>query len=63
MKRNHGCNGKVKHGTKMSATVALRRIERDDLEVYQCRRCDCWHIGLRRGGKKPRTQPMVAQWA
>jgi hypothetical protein len=42
------CKGKVKYGhreTAESACTAMKRKRNLDLEPYECRHCDGWHIG------------------
>jgi len=57
------CEGKVRHGTKSAAVVALVKLRKtprrkldkpapDGFDVYECRHCGGWHVGAVSKGKK-----------
>jgi hypothetical protein len=42
------CKNKIKYGhqeTAEKACVSMKRKKNLDLEPYQCRHCDGWHVG------------------
>ena len=48
--RNKSCTGKVKYGceetaAKSAVTMNDKGTTRNEMEPYQCRHCDGWHIG------------------
>ena len=57
------CEGKVRHGTKSAAVVALAKLRKiprrkldkpasDGFELYECRNCGGWHFGTVGKGRK-----------
>ena len=57
------CEGKVRHGTKSAAIIALAKLRKmprrkldkpapNGFELYECRHCGGWHVGTVGKGRK-----------
>ena len=57
------CEGKVRHGTKSAAVIALAKLRKmprrklgkpapDGFTIYECRHCGGWHVGTVSKGRK-----------
>lgn len=52
LKYLHGCAGKVKHKSRLSAEYFINnRHSKEDAEIYQCEECGSFHIGSSRNSK------------
>lgn len=45
--RIDSCIGKIKHKDKYGAIAHLKKLNKADMSLYQCRHCKFWHIGHR----------------
>jgi hypothetical protein len=44
-KSHHTTCKKVRHKTHDDACIALKRVQNVNLNVYQCPKCNFWHLG------------------
>jgi hypothetical protein len=55
-----GCESKAKHLSKNAALVAMKKcVPKEELptfDVYQCKCCNFWHIGHKKG-TRTKEQP------